>query len=102
MKNLMTNKNVGVLVLFIAVAMIMTMIPELAMAQSNVGTILGNSRFKTIIKFGLGMYAAWQWFSYFNNFSPSSAFKDVIVPAIITYLAFEWETVLGFFNITSL
>jgi len=93
------KENRNVVLMLVLTAFVMTIIPEMAMAQ-NVNNILNNGYFKTAINFGLGMYAAWKWFEYFNGFSPNSAFKDIIVPAIITFLAFQWQTVLGWFSIT--
>lgn len=102
MKNVAEKKSFGT-VLLVAVAMgFMFLLPEISMAAGNVNTVLTNNRFMPIIKFGLGLYAAWKWFEYFSNFSPGSAFRDIIVPAIITYLAFEIQTVLGFFGLNSL
>lgn len=94
-ENKMATLMLAVMVLSVA------LMPFSAEAQ-NLNKILTNQYFKQIISFGLGMYAAWKWFEYFNNFSPSSAFRDIIVPAIITYLAFQWSVVLGWFGITGL
>jgi uncharacterized protein YjfI (DUF2170 family) len=102
MKKMVQTKGVAAMTFAVLVAVILMVLPEMAMAAGNVNQILSNKNFMPIVKFGLGLYAAWKWFEYFSNFSPNSAFKDIIVPALITYLAFQIDTVLGFFGLNSL
>jgi hypothetical protein len=98
MKKMVQTKGVAAMTFAVLVAVILMVLPEMAMAAGNVNQILSNKNFMPIVKFGLGLYAAWKWFEYFSN----SAFKDIIVPALITYLAFQIDTVLGFFGLNSL
>ena len=101
MKKMLTTQNVKAMSVFLAVAILAMLLPDVTYAQ-NVGKILGDTTyFKPIVTFGLGIYAAWKWFQYFANFSPGSAFTDIIVPAIMTFLAFKWTEVLKWFQITT-
>lgn len=100
MKNLVTKENVKATGVLMVVAMLAFLLPEASHAQ-NVGKLLGDTQyFKPIVTFGLGVYAGWKWFQYFANFSPGSAFTDIIVPAVMTFLAFKWTDVLKWFGIT--
>ena len=99
------KKQYGSLFVVFAVMAIAAILPEIANAQtagSNITEMLTGGQVKPIIKFGLGMYAAWKWFEYFASFKPSSAFLDIILPAMMTFLAFKYDVVLGWFKITSL
>jgi hypothetical protein len=96
MKNTKINWNYLFMVTLVAVVAFM---PELAMAQGNdmkgnFATLLSNPLFKGAIDLGLIIFAGYKWFMYFANFDPASAFKEVIVPAGITFLAFQWTDVL--------
>lgn len=95
-----TKNNLTTFSWLFVLAMVMFFIPEFAMAQ-NVNKILNDGYFKPIITFGLGIFAAWKWFQYFAGFDPGRAFTDIIVPAIITFLAFKWQEVLKWFSITT-
>lgn len=90
---------------FLMVAMMAIMVvPELASAQitGNGGAQITTmfNKVMPIFKFGLGLYSAWKWFQYFASFNPSSAFLDIIVPALMTFLAFQLDTVLGWFKLS--
>lgn len=80
-------------------------LPESALAQSTGGaksqlsTLFLNEKFKMAIDFGLILFAGYQWFIYFNGFDPSKAFKDAIVPAVITWFAFNWTIALSWVGI---
>ena len=96
MKNTKFNTTYVLLAVFVMVAAFM---PEIAMAQGNdmkgnFASLLTNPLFKGAIDLGLIIFAGYQWFMYFADFDPSSAFKKVIVPAGITFLAFQWTDVL--------
>lgn len=84
---------------FLIVFAVMLMFPEVALAENtqtgNFENFVTNGVFKTVIDLGLLFLAAFQWFLYWNGFNPSNAFKDIIVPAVITFIAFNWITVLG-------
>ena len=100
MKKLVNKQNASAFMVVMAITALMLVVPESAQAQ-NVGKVISDGTFKPIISFGLGLYAAWKWFEYFANFAPRSAFTDIIVPAIITFLAFKWADVLKWMTITS-
>ena len=97
MKNTKFNTTYILLAVFVMVEVFM---PELALAQGtndmkgHFSTFLTNPFFKGAIDLGLIIFAGYQWFMYFADFDPSSAFKKVIVPAGITFLAFQWTDVL--------
>jgi hypothetical protein len=88
-------KNLSVLAIFL-VALI---VPEMAFAgnaaQGNFQEFVTNGVFKTVIDLGLLFLAAFQWFLYWNGWNPQNAFKDILGPAVITFIAFNWITVLG-------
>lgn len=92
MKKFQTNYLVFTLL------MVVMMIPELALAgnsaQGNIGQLLNNPLFKGAIDLGLLLLAGFKWFDYFAEFDPKSAFKNVIIPAVLTFLAFQWLDVL--------
>ena len=73
-------------------------IPAVAFAQQDgvdfLNRLVANTTFKKIIDMGLILLAGYQWFMYMNGFKPSDAFKDVLVPASITFFAFNWTLVL--------
>jgi hypothetical protein len=81
------------------IAIIAMSIPEVALAQNNAqktnfSSLLSNPLFKNAIDIGLLIFAGWKWFNYFSDFNPDSAFKSIVVPAVITFLAFQWLDVL--------
>lgn len=82
------------------IAIITVLMPEIALAQgtnaqkTNFASLLSNPLFKNAIDIGLLLLAGWRWFNYFSDFQPDSAFKNIIVPAVITFLAFQWLDVL--------
>ena len=80
-------------------AFMLVFMPEEALAQQNTqktnfASLLANPLFKNAIDIGLLIFAGWKWFGYFAGFNPDSAFKDIVVPAVITFLAFQWLDVL--------
>lgn len=58
--------------------------------------LLENEHFRKGVDLGLLIFAGLKWYDYFNGFNPDSAFKAVITPAVITYIAFNWMEFLGF------
>lgn len=103
MKAMTINKNVKFLAVTVALASLFMVLPQVAQASSgdmgNVGVLLKTNEFRRILTFGLGLLAAWKWFEFFSNFNPGSVFTNIIVPAFITFLAFKWQTVLGWFGL---
>lgn len=97
----MTKKNAVAFTWVMAISAMMLIMPEMAHAKT-LSNLFIDDIFKSIITFGLGIYAAWKWFQYFANFSPGSAFTDIIVPAVLTFLAFKWHEVLTWFKITTI
>lgn len=94
-KKIIFLKNLSFMFVFF-VALVM---PEIVFAgnsaQQNFQEFVTNGVFKNIIDLGLLFLAAFQWFLYVNGFRPENAFKDIIVPAVITFMAFNWVDVLG-------
>ena len=92
----MNNKTTNIF--FFVFLAIQLFLPEVALAgnsqTTNFQEFVTNGVFKTVIDMGLLFLAAFQWFLYWNGWSPQNAFKDVLVPAVITFLAFNWITVL--------
>lgn len=89
--------------LFFTMMMVVMMIPEMAFAgnsmQGNIGTLLNNPLFKGAIDLGLLLLAGFKWFDYFAEFDPKTAFRNVIIPAVLTFLAFQWLDVLRWVQI---
>lgn len=82
---------------FAALAMFM---PEVALAgKADIKQIVGDSIFKDAITLAFGIFAFVKWIDYAAGFSPGSALKDLIVPALATFLAFKWTMVLGWFKL---
>lgn len=100
MKGILKNKAVWGYLSLAVFAVSLTLMPDVALAQSNamksnVGGLLRNPLFKNSVDIGLLLLAGWRWFEYFSGFQPDNAFKQIIVPAVITFLAFQWTDVLG-------
>lgn len=68
-----------------------------AQERAPVRAIIDNPTFKQSITIGFAIYAALKWFDYFNGFEPDKALSGIIKPAVLTYLAFNWYTVLAWF-----
>ncbi len=82
---------------FAALALFM---PEMAFAgRSDIKQIIGDNIFKDAITLAFGIFAFIKWIDYAAGFSPGSALKDLIVPALATFLAFKWTMVLGWFKL---
>lgn len=92
-KNFLQNVFLGIFTLLVVI------FPEMALAGNNqtgnFQEFVTNGTFKMIIDLGLIFLSAFQWFLYWNSWSPENAFKDILTPAVITFLAFNWVTVLG-------
>lgn len=81
-------------------AVLALVMPEIAFAgKPDIKGIVSDGTFKDIVTLGFGLFAFWKWIEYIAGFSPSSALKDMIVPALITFLAFKWTMVLGWFKL---
>lgn len=103
MKNLSKGNNRWMMVLVVMV-LVSAMFPEFAFAgnngqQSSLKSLLSNPFFKSAVDFGLLVYAGYKWFMYFAEFDPASAFQKVLVPAVMTFLAFQWLDVLGWIKL---
>jgi len=63
--------------------------------KGNMNTIIQDPRIAAGITVGFGILALFRWIQYFGNFKPESALQEAIVPAMLTFLTFQWATVLG-------
>lgn len=102
MSNLMKIEKAIFYSFFFGIMALVLFAPEFAMAAAgdkNLANMLKDGNVVKIITFGLAILAAWKWFEYFANFSPAGAFLAIVTPAILTFLAFQWQTVLGWFGI---
>lgn len=64
--------------------------------KSNINTLIqAGSGLNTGITVGFGIFALFKWIEYFGDFKPESALKNALVPAMLTFLTFQWATVLG-------
>jgi hypothetical protein len=80
----------------VAVVGLLMITPEAQAAQTSIITTLTGSQSKLIpgITAGFALFAAVKWIEYFANFSTSSALTNAIVPAMLTFLTFQWESIL--------
>lgn len=62
-------------------------------------SLLQNSMVKNVITMSFMLFALIQWINYMANFSPSNALKEMITPAMATFLALNWDKVLSWFMI---
>ena len=72
---------------------------DAAMASAGITAITQEGHFTKILSLGFAVGAVYSWIQYFANFKPESALTNIFVPAILTYLAFQWQTVLSWFNL---
>lgn len=97
MKTLVTQKY-----LVFALVAITVMVPELAHASSasrSVSELLTNRYFAGAIDLGLLILAGFKWFDYLADFKPDGAFKAALIPAVITFAAFQWQDALRWVGI---
>ena len=75
--------------------------PETALAQDarNLKTILQDRQFRDAITLGFGIFAFIKWIDYFANFDTGKALMGLIIPAMATFMAFKWTTVLNWFGL---
>ena len=91
-------------ILLVIIMSIIMFFPEVSFAQENSQSgnfknFISKGAVKSALDFGLLFTAAYKWFSYFINWNPANAFLEVIVPGLMTFLAFNWLTVLGWFGL---
>ena len=102
MNKLLKWENVFYYSFFLGLIAVILFMPQFAMAagpSTNLKNMLADGNVVKIITFGLAILAAWKWFEYFANFTPGGAFLAIVTPAVLTFLAFQWSTVLGWFGI---
>ena len=51
------------------------------------------------LKWGLYIVAAYQWIEFFLGFSPKDALKNIWLPAVLTLLATQLDTILKYLGI---
>jgi hypothetical protein len=91
-------------IFFLVIVSLVIFFPELSYAENNSQSgnfknFISKGAVKSALDFGLLFTAAYKWFSYFINWNPANAFLEVIVPGLMTFLAFNWLTVLGWFGL---
>lgn len=62
-------------------------------------SMLQNNIFKNAVTLAFLLFALIQWINYAANFSPENALKEIIVPAMASFLALKWDIVLSWFMI---
>jgi len=94
MKNL-SRKQLFQFAAIAAVAFLATN-PAIAAEGSPLIGMLTASNSKLIpgITAGFAIFAAVKWIDYFASFSVDSALTKAIVPAMLTFLTFQWQKVL--------
>lgn len=101
LKVAMKKENIATMFTMILTAA-MVFSPELALAGNtfgNIATILNDQYVAGVITFAFGLLAAYRVIMLFANFSPDGFFEKSITPAILVFLAFQWQTVIGWFGI---
>lgn len=100
MKKVKVNKETLATAAVLGVTALALFMPEMAFAgKADIKQIVGDSIFKDGITLAFGIFAFVKWIDYASGFSPNSALKDLIVPALATFLAFKWTMVLGWFKL---
>jgi hypothetical protein len=65
------------------------------LANNNLNTILTDKTFQLAVTIGFGIFAFFKWIEYFSSFSTGNALTGIILPSLLTYLAFQWNTILS-------
>lgn len=79
-----------------AVTYFLIMTPEIALAGDAQGLFTSNA-LKTGMKAAFLIGAGVKWIDYFASWSPDGAIKNAITPALLTYLGFQYDTVMSWF-----
>ena len=88
-KNVMTKKTQ-----IAYLAMIGMMASEPVFASTNrLRTILNDPFVSGTITLGFSLYAAYEVFKFVDGFSLKTALQNIITPAFIIFLAFQWQSV---------
>ena len=53
----------------------------------------------SIITLCFGIFAFTNWIHYISKFDPKRALPDLLIPSVATFLAFKWQTLLGWFSL---
>lgn len=100
--NIKNNPEALGMAVILAVLSLVVFLPESAFAQGadnfKAFTKKG-SMFNVAITLGFGLFAFIKWIDYFASFSTGNALSGLIVPGIATFLTFQWNTVLNWFQL---
>jgi hypothetical protein len=91
------NTTLGLSALLLTSMAIVASEPAISAVTSN--TIYTNTTVQTCITMGLGILAVLKWLEFFKSFNPSTALTEIIAPALITYAALSWTTLLSWFGL---
>lgn len=105
MLNIMNNEKAKQYAFYAFLAMMILFSTTEAFAQNaqqpQFKKLISNEYFKKSIDLGLLIFAGLKWYDYFNGFQPEQAFKAIITPAVLTYLAFNWMSFLTFVGLVN-
>jgi hypothetical protein len=94
MKNWLSVLNNRFVYATLMTAMVSSNAAYAATTNQNIKKLLGDETLSTTITIGFGIFAAFKWFEYFSGFDPGTALIKIILPAVLTFMTFQWQTVL--------
>jgi hypothetical protein len=100
--NIKNNPEAMGMAVILAVLTLGVLLPDSAFAQGSEqfkAFTKKGTMFNTAITLGFGLFAFIKWIDYFASFSTGNALTGLIVPGIATFLTFQWDTVLKWFNL---
>ena len=68
-------------------------------ASGKMGAVFADEKFQVAVTLGFGLFAFYKWIEYFAGFSLQSALTNIVLPGILTFLTFQWPTVLGWIGL---
>lgn len=68
-------------------------------ANANLTQIVTDPKFKIAMSLGFAFFTLYKWIDFFANFDVSKALVNIVLPAVLTFLTFKWDTVLGWIGL---
>jgi len=100
LKKVLKSQMFGNLVAVAVVSSLTCSMAHAVAGTQNISTLITNQQyFEPMITLAFGLAAAFKWFEYFAGFTASSAIVNAITPGVLTFLTFQWDTVMGWFQL---
>ena len=68
-------------------------------ARQNLKAMITDPKFSGAITIAFAILAFWKWVEFCQNFKMESVLRDAATPAMLTFMAFSWQTVLTWLGI---